>query len=326
MKTSLLAGLVAAAAALPAAQAASLPDGLAAEERANAKAESVERVARAIVARDELLGKRTAPSGSYAPANITCPQLNTTGATYVGLIRNASSFQVSPDEATYIRNHRAARRSDWNAWLKQSQVGLDSLVPGGFDNYTSDPSRVPKIGIASSGGGYRAMLNGAGVFAAFDGRNDTAKAIGTGGLLQAADYISGLSGGSWLTGSVAMNDYPTTQRLHDEVWNLDSNLVVPSDGKISFYTGLIRDVDDKKDFVGNGHWTGITDYWARALSHHLINDTMYPDHGVNATWSDVRNTSNFQNFQYPFPIIISDERGTYLGCSLCTALQSRSAR
>lgn len=74
---------------------------------------------------------------------------------------------------------------------------------------------------------------------------------------------------------------------------------------------MIRDVHDKKQFVGNGHWTGITDYWARALGTHLLNDTMYPRHGVNATWSDVQRVSNFENAAYPYPIIVADERGTF---------------
>lgn len=314
MKPALLTGALAVAAVAtvaPVVQAVKLPDGLTPEDRAHAKAASVEAIAGAIRESEIVLGKRTSPSGTYAPANISCPQLNTTGATYVGFIRNASGFQLNPAEDTYIRNHRAARQSDWNTWLKQSQIGLDSDVPGGFDNYTSDQSRVPTVGIAFSGGGYRAMLNGAGVFAGLDGRNDTAKQIGTGGLVQLADYLVGLSGGSWLTGSVAINDYPTTQQLIDEIWNLDSNLVLPDSGKISFYSSLIHDVNQKKDFVGNGYWTGITDYWARALSYHLINNTKYPEHGINVTWGDVRNVSRFQDFTYPYPIIVADERGTF---------------
>lgn len=268
-----------------------------------------EHIARAVVAREEMLGRAT-PSGDYAPANVTCPAPNTTAASYVGMIRNASGFALYPGEADYIRNHRQAHQADWAAWLNQSQVGLDASLPGGVANYTSNLDWLPRIGITSSGGGFRAMLTGAGAYAAFDARNTTAAAIGTGGLLQLADYIVGLSGGSWLVSSVAINDYPTTQSLHDQVWDLESNLIAPSDHKTKFYANLISVVGEKKKVVGSDY-TGITDYWSRALGMHLINNTRYPNYGINVTWSDVRNVSSFQNFTAPFPIIISDERGTY---------------
>ena len=126
-------------------------------------------------------------------------------------------------------------------------------------------------------------------------------------MLQLADYIVGLSGGSWLTGSVAMNDFATTQSLHDQLWNLDSNLIVPENDKLTFYISIVADVAAKRGFTGS-EYTGITDYWGRALSWHLINNTLYPEHGAKATWSDIRSVSNFQSAAYPFPIVISDQR------------------
>ncbi|KAJ4136632.1 Lysophospholipase 1 [Fusarium falciforme] len=58
---------------------------------------------------------------------------------------------------------------------------------------------MPKIAVACSGGGYRAMLSGAGMLAAMDNRTDGANEHGLGGLLQGATYLAGLSGGNWLT-------------------------------------------------------------------------------------------------------------------------------
>lgn len=43
-----------------------------------------------------------------------------------------------------------------------------------------------------------------------------------------------------------------------EVWNLDSNLVAPTDDKLTFYADIISDVGDKAD---KGYPTGIVDYW-----------------------------------------------------------------
>ena len=109
------------------------------------------------------------------------------------------------------------------------------------------------------------MLYGGGVFNALDSRNNSAVSAKTGGLLQLVDYIAGLSGGSWLTGSVAINDYPTTQALHDSVWNLESNLVFPSDDALTEYASILAEVQDKRSFTGS-FYTGITDLWSRALA------------------------------------------------------------
>jgi len=88
------------------------------------------------------------------------------------------------------------------------------------------------------------------------------------------------------------------------VWNLSNNLVIPSDNTISFYTALVTQVADKRD---EGFPTAITDYWGRALSYHLVNNT-YPNEGEGTTFSDIRNTSNFVSAAYPFPLIVADER------------------
>lgn len=71
----------------------------------------------------------------------------------------------------------------------------------------------------------------------FDSRNGTAQARGTGGLLQLASHVAGLSGGSWAVGSLALSDWNTAQTLKDQVWNLERDLVVPEDGKLAYYTG-----------------------------------------------------------------------------------------
>lgn len=71
----------------------------------------------------------------------------------------------------------------------------------------------PTVGLAVSGGGYRAALVGAGTFNAFDQRNSSAVQAGTGGVLQLASYMAGLSGGSWFVSSLAVNNIPPIQDL-----------------------------------------------------------------------------------------------------------------
>lgn len=74
----------------------------------------------------------------------------------------------------------------WQDWLGTgSQIGYDVSVLS---------SNFSRVGIAFSGGGFRSAQYAAGVTSALDTRNSSAKAAGTGGLLQVASYISGLSG------------------------------------------------------------------------------------------------------------------------------------
>ncbi len=93
--------------------------------------------------------------------------------------------------------------------MQPMQDLLGRLNITGFDassyisNHTKNISALPNIGIAFSGGGYRALLNGAGALQAFDNREANGTAPGhLGGLLQASTYVAGLSGGSWLVGSI----------------------------------------------------------------------------------------------------------------------------
>ncbi|KAK0552920.1 hypothetical protein OC846_001500 [Tilletia horrida] len=247
--------------------------------------------------------ERSSPTGNYAPGLVACPAPVQPGTT--GLIRNASNNAVNDAEAAFIAKHRSLRASDWAAYLNRSGF-TDSDFPGGLSNYTSNIANLPKAGLAVSGGGYRAMLVGGGMVQAFDGRNSTANQRGTGGILQLVDYIAGLSGGSWLTGSLAINDHQSVQSLHDSVWDLQNNLVIPEDNTLSFFADLVKDVAEKASVVGRSY-TGITDYWGRALSDHLLNSS-WPSQGQATTWSDIRNTSSYRNASYPFPIVIADER------------------
>ena len=65
--------------------------------------------------------------------------------------------------------------------------------------------------MAFSGGGYRAMLGSAGALMALDDRNSFDTPLG--GILQSANYISGLSGSSWLLGSLAMQNFTTVEEV-----------------------------------------------------------------------------------------------------------------
>lgn len=69
------------------------------------------------------------------------------------------------------------------------------------------------------------------------------------GFLQANTYISGLSGGSWLIGPVAVHDFATIETMRSDYWHLNDNLVAPSGvvSKIDFYRDIYNQVQQKAD-------------------------------------------------------------------------------
>lgn len=78
------------------------------------------------------------------------------------------------------------------------------------------------------------MLNGAGAFAAWDLRSAESDAEGNlGGLLQSATYISGLSGGGWLVGSIYTNNFTTVQASLNSpvVWQFQYSILEGRDSR-----------------------------------------------------------------------------------------------
>lgn len=253
------------------------------------------------VRRHNGLDRRASPSGSYSPTNMPCPSV--TSQEGPGFIRPARTKHLSDSEADYISRRRNNTKQGWTQWLSNS-AKLDSDLPGGASNYTSADDRVPRLGFALSGGGLRAMLVGTGTLQGFDGRNETANQRGTGGLLQLAEYVAGLSGGSWATASLTMNNWATTQSLKDKVWDLESNLIVPDSGKVSFYSSILSAVAGKRN---EGYQTSLTDYFGLSIADKILNGSMYGNK-FSVEWSDVKNTSSFTDASMPFPIIMADER------------------
>jgi lysophospholipase len=113
---------------------------------------------------------------------------------------------LHPKESAYIDTRESTViPKAWQDWLGTGeQIGYNVSVLS---------SKFSRIAIAFSGGGFRAAQYSAGVTSALDARDRSAKSVGTGGLLQVASYISGLSGGSWFTGSLYFNDFVTIPDL-----------------------------------------------------------------------------------------------------------------
>ncbi|KZT22215.1 phospholipase B [Neolentinus lepideus HHB14362 ss-1] len=261
----------------------------------------------------------------YAPAtNVQCPD------TPLVRVFTPQNQTLHPQEVAYV-NARAADvlPGAWKDWIGDGTgIGYNASVMQAMEGNWS------KIGIGISGGGFRAAQYGAGVLSGLDARNESAMAAGTGGLLQVASYLSGLSGGSWITGSLYLNNWPTIKDMvfgnggNLSGWLLDLNLAAPAgvdlfnEDNQYFFGSLLWSIEAK---AMKGLDTSITDPWARMISYHFLNQTTRANfftnntaHGAGQLWSNIPETAAWQQLQPPFPIIVSDSRP--VGSNMTTAL------
>ncbi|KAH7017985.1 lysophospholipase catalytic domain-containing protein [Microdochium trichocladiopsis] len=251
------------------------------------------------------------PSGGYAPAIVDCPSSRPA-------VRNAT--RLSPNETEWLSTRRNNTMEPITALLKRINItGFD--VDEFMSSAGNDATVLPNIAIAASGGGYRALMNGAGFIAAADSRvagsNETG---GISGLLQSATYLAGLSGGGWLVGSIYANNFSTVPALQagnpdTGLWAFDSNIL---EGPSTSGAGLLSTAEYWATIYGEvqskdkaGFNTSLTDYWGRALSFQLINDA---SGGPAYTFSSISRTPGFNDAEQPLPILVADERspGTLL--------------
>ncbi|KFX99454.1 hypothetical protein O988_03848 [Pseudogymnoascus sp. VKM F-3808] len=261
----------------------------------------------ALVAASELLnrGLPDSPTNGYAPGNVTCPATRPTIRVADGLSQNETEW------LPLRRNNTIDPMKDL-----LSRANIAGFDAGAYiEKHRNNATALPNVGIAMSGGGYRALLNGAGFLAAADSRtvNATGKG-GIGGLLQSATYLAGLSGGSWLVGSIYTNNFSSVTTLQNgspgsSVWKFGNSIFQgPEEDGLSilntaeYYKDIKNQVDSKKDA---GFEVSITDYWGRALSYQLINAT---DGGPAYTYSSIALQDNFRNGEIPFPVIVADGR------------------
>ena len=241
-----------------------------------------------------------APDG-YAPGNVECPDQK-------NLVRSASNGIADGEDEFIKKRHDVTDEA-----LKTLFARLDI---SGFDADAFLASYSPTVSVAFSGGGYRAMLAGAGSLKAIDARTPGTDGEGQlGGLLQASTYLAGLSGGSWLVGSMIVNNYTTIGDLQasKDIWNFEHAIYAP-EGKLKIFSTIdyfkeLRDeVLTKKE---SGFDVSITDYWSRALSRQFFDA---PKGGLSLTWSSIADTDQYQNAEHPFPIVVAD--GRYQGETL----------
>lgn len=252
------------------------------------------------------------PNG-YGPANVQCPS----GSNFL-----RQGNDTSGQEKSWIKNRQKKTNEALIDFLKSSNLtnfDAEKFIDGNDSNPIN-------IGLAFSGGGYRAMLSGAGQLAGLDNRtSDMEDNPGfLGGILQSASYISSLSGGSWLVGSLTMQNWPSVEEVvfedPNDVWNLTETrqLVNESTSQFSLYLDVfLNNVQGALTHLNNwpgiaksiakkenaGYGITITDYWSRGLAYQLFpsQDNYYE----SASFSDIRNLSVFENHDMPFPIVLA---------------------
>ncbi|KAI5963119.1 PLB2 [Candida pseudojiufengensis] len=228
----------------------------------------------------------SASSHGYEPEKSTCP-INP-------LVRSATG--LSKEETNYIESHYVLAKQSLEAYLSK----LDYFNASKFLSEAN-----PTIGLAFSGGGYRAQLCGAGQYAALDSRTNVVNGKGLGGLLQSSNYIVGLSGGSWLVGSVVSSNLISIDELinNNQLWQTTNSILNYFDNSVEnleMWFDIGEQVLDKQEA---GFGISITDVWGRALSYPLL--TTKPYYGAGYRFNDVLNETNFRNHYSPFPILVA---------------------
>lgn len=250
------------------------------------------------------------PTGSYTPGAVDCPDTRPA-------IRRAN--ELSANETSWLQVRRNNTIQPMINFLERMNIsGFDAAAY--INKVKGNASELPNIGLAVSGGGYRALMNGAGFLAAVDDRTSNSTNTGQiGGLLQASTYLAGLSGGGWLVGSIYTNNFSSVENLRDgskgsDVWHFENSIFEgPNDDGIQilstadYYSTIENEVNGKADAPLNFN-TSITDYWGRALSFQLVNAT---DGGPAYTFSSIALQDDFANGNAPMPFLVADGRSPY---------------
>lgn len=235
---------------------------------------------------------------SYAPYQESCPSTNTS------FLRKADD--ISQHEKTWLSKRNQKSQENLKNFLQYTA----KMQPAEFLSLFLANSREINIGLAFSGGGFRAMLAGAGQLAALDNRTTGAFEKGLGGLLESSNYISGLSGGSWLLGTLLFNNFDSIENLildnqetDKQLWDLDGNLfgIRLSDPvrTISIMSTILKDIKQKRS---NGYKISLNDIWGLGLVNYFTENSIMG----NTNFNQFRNIPSFVNADMPFPIVVSN--------------------
>lgn len=209
----------------------------------------------------------------YAPTTSDCPSSDRP------VLRD--SLSTSSQELSWLKKRRANTVPALREFL--GRLNITGFNSNSYIDNARNTSQLPNIAIAVSGGGYRALMNGAGAIAAFDNRTLGSIASGhLGGLLQSTTYLAGLSGGGWLLSSLYGNEFPTVEEIlsnerANPLWQFQNPIWIGPDlgdtgtsNAEAYFEALLNQVQSKADAGFN---TSMTDLWGRAIAYQLLNTT-----------------------------------------------------
>jgi len=210
-------------------------------------------------------------TSKYGPVVGKCPM--------TPLVRNASQG-VAHLENAYLYGRKEKTDKALAAWLKKANPAFNT-------------TKLPTVALAHSGGGYRAMLVGAGLVKGFDGRDSD---VSTSGLLQGMTYQVGLSGGAWLLSGLIGNNYPTISSIDEDHWKeaLSDTALIPGNvfKAIGIYNNIHKDFH-AKDIAG--FQNTLVDLWGKLISYQLLRGDRWA-----STLSDVTEySSKFRSNDMP---------------------------
>ncbi|EGF99004.1 uncharacterized protein MELLADRAFT_94935 [Melampsora larici-populina 98AG31] len=275
------------------------------------------------------------PAHSYAPIRTKCP--SGSFMRYAGTVERRNQ-RLGDKEAYYMEQRRQkVIPGAYRAYLSNVENSLRSRSRR-LPRYVSkilrgDNIDRPHVSVAVSGGGLRASYFGAGVLNALDGRNSTSVKVGTGGLLQAFDYITGLSGAACLVMSLAQANFPDMYELSlgprdprvvpeesdafigsTRGWLTDISYITPGALNLAqdglWWAEISGDVEEK---AAAGFKVSLADMYARILAYHYVNGTSHENyfdpgapHGQAETLSSLaRAVPTLRNYSQPLALITS---------------------
>ncbi|KAL8830984.1 MAG: hypothetical protein Q9191_001133 [Dirinaria sp. TL-2023a] len=199
---------------------------------------------------------------------------------------------------TLVRDAKGIAKAEKD-WVTKRKEKTDKALADWIQktNPEFDTAKLPTVALAHSGGGYRAMLTGAGLIKGFDSRDTK---VSTSGILQGITYQAGLSGGAWLLSGLIGNNYPTVSKIVKDYWKetLEAGALIPDDDlfdTFEIYDQIEDDLDVKEKA---GFDATIVDLYGLLLSNQFL-----PDERWAGTLSQVTQYSAFKDHSMPFPIV-----------------------
>ncbi|MBW0478355.1 hypothetical protein O181_018070 [Austropuccinia psidii MF-1] len=244
----------------------------------------------------------------YAPVRISCP------ANLSVITSETYPWPTSPAEQNYISNKAKKSLDGWAEYLSRAKLtdfNVTAFIQGRSQGELVPGKTLPNVAFALSGGGNRALLYAASVLNAFDARNPRALEAGTGGLLQVANFIAGLSSSSWLLASWGNADFIQFPQLAETAWESAFDHGYLNWRRLKSFPRHYSDLKKKRNA---GFHTSIVEYIASialalirtCISYDIPTSRMLM---MKASGGDYcLKISSYINHTFPFPILVSTSR------------------